>query len=174
MNKSKNLLLMAAGALLALLLITFLKPRATESESKTEQLQQTENLKEQSVKTELQQITEKFPEAIATESGLHYIILTPGGKEKPAAGNTVIVHYTGKLMDDTVFDSSVTRGKPFSFPLMTGKVIKGWDIGLSEMTKGEKRLLIIPSELGYGERGAPPVIPPQSTLVFEVELLDIK
>jgi FKBP-type peptidyl-prolyl cis-trans isomerase len=165
---------MAAGALIALLLITFLKPRATKPEPEPKQIEQTENQEEQPMKTELQQITEKFPDAIATESGLHYIVLTAGGEGKPNEGDTVVVHYTGKLMDDSVFDSSVTRGDPFSFPLMAGRVIKGWDIGLSDMTKGEKRLLIIPSELGYGERGHPPVIPPASTLVFEVELLDIK
>ncbi len=89
-------------------------------------------------------------------------------------GQTAVVHYTGKLTDGTVFDSSVTRGTPFEFPLGAGMVIKGWDLGVLGMKVGEKRILTIPSELGYGARGAGAAIPPNATLVFEVELLGIK
>ena len=89
------------------------------------------------------------------------------------AGDTVSVHYTGTLADGTMFDSSVDRGQPFSFPLGKGRVIKGWDMGVAGMQVGGKRKLIIPSEEGYGPQGYPGLIPPGATLVFEVELLGI-
>ena len=89
-------------------------------------------------------------------------------------GQTAVVHYTGKLTDGTTFDSSVTRGTPFEFSLGAGMVIKGWDLGVLGMKVGEKRMLTIPADLGYGTRGAGAVIPPNATLVFEVELLGIK
>ncbi len=89
------------------------------------------------------------------------------------AGKTVSVHYTGKLTDGTKFDSSLDRGDPFSFRLGAGQVIKGWDQGVAGMKVGGKRLLTIPPELGYGQRGFPGAIPPNSTLVFEVELLGV-
>ena len=109
-----------------------------------------------------------------TPSGLKYEDLTEGTGAAAKAGDTVDVHYTGWLTDGTKFDSSVDRGRPFSFKLGAGKVIKGWDEGVAGMKIGGKRKLIIPSELGYGKRGAGRVIPPDAELHFEVELLRIK
>jgi FKBP-type peptidyl-prolyl cis-trans isomerase len=123
--------------------------------------------------SEMDRISELFPEAISTKSGLHYQVITPGEGSKPVAGARLRVHYTGKLLDGTVFDSSVQRGEPFEFQVGLGQVIRGWDQALIDMRPGEKRLLIIPSRLGYGERGAPPRIPPQATLLFEVELIEV-
>ena len=106
-----------------------------------------------------------------TDSGLEYIEIQAGTGTQAEAGKTVSVHYTGKLTDGSVFDDSYKRGAPIEFPLGQGMVIKGWDEALLDMTKGEKRILIIPPDLAYGARGRGP-IPPNSTLVFEVELLD--
>ena len=108
-----------------------------------------------------------------TNSGLRMIVHKEGNGEKPAAGQMVDVHYTGLLETGAKFDSSHDRGRPFSFPLGQGRVIKGWDEALTLMSKGEKRTLIIPPELAYGEKGRPK-IPPNSTLIFEVELIDFK
>ena len=107
-----------------------------------------------------------------TESGLRYIIVEAGDGPKPQPGTPIKAHYTGKFLSGRVFDSSVQRGEPFEFEVGMGRVIKGWDEALLGMRKGEKRILVIPSHLGYGERGYPPVIPPQATLVFDVELVD--
>ncbi|XP_038620603.1 peptidyl-prolyl cis-trans isomerase FKBP2 [Tachyglossus aculeatus] len=93
---------------------------------------------------------------------------------KSRKGDVLHMHYSGKLEDGTEFDSSLQRDQPFVFSLGTGQVIKGWDQGLLGMCEGEKRKLVIPSELGYGDRGAPPKIPGGATLVFEVELLKIE
>ena len=110
---------------------------------------------------------------ITTSSGLQYIDQVVGTGETAKAGQTVSVHYTGWLENGKKFDSSVDRGQAFSFPLGAGRVIKGWDEGVQGMKVGGKRKLIIPSNLGYGPRGAGGVIPPNATLIFEVELLGI-
>jgi peptidylprolyl isomerase len=112
--------------------------------------------------------------AVTTASGLKYIELQEGTGATPQTGQTVEVHYVGTLENGTKFDSSRDRGKPFSFKIGTGQVIKGWDEGLSTMKVGGRRQLIIPSELGYGARGAGGVIPPNSTLIFDVELISVK
>ena len=111
---------------------------------------------------------------IKQPSGLYYIQTKPGTGGKAEAGKTVSVHYTGKLLDGTKFDSSVDRASPFDFGLGQGQVIKGWDEGIALMSVGEKGILLIPSALGYGARGAGGSIPPNSILIFEVELLDVK
>ncbi|MEZ4868807.1 MAG: FKBP-type peptidyl-prolyl cis-trans isomerase [Caldilineaceae bacterium] len=110
---------------------------------------------------------------VTTASGLQYQELQAGTGPAPQPGDIVSVHYTGKLTDGTKFDSSLDRGQPFQFPLGAGRVIKGWDEGIALMKKGGKAILTIPPELGYGARGAGGVIPPNATLVFEVELVDI-
>ncbi len=99
--------------------------------------------------------------------------LVEGTGASPQPGQKVIVHYTGWLTNGTKFDSSVDRNQPFSFPLGMGRVIRGWDEGVATMKVGGKRKLTIPPEMGYGARGAGGVIPPNSTLIFEVELLDL-
>ena len=113
-------------------------------------------------------------EPIETGRGLKYIEIEPGSGDSPEPGQTVVVHYTGWLEDGTKFDSSLDRGTPFSFPIGTGQVIAGWDQGLATMQVGGKRRLIIPSDLAYGPSGRPPTIPPNATLVFDVELLEIR
>jgi peptidylprolyl isomerase len=113
-----------------------------------------------------------------TASGLKYEDTSDGTGPVPSKGQTCVMHYTGWLWVNDAkgakFDSSVDRGRPFTFPLGQGRVIKGWDEGIATLKQGGKRTLIIPPELGYGARGFPPVIPPNSTLVFEVELLAVR
>ncbi|VVE05441.1 peptidylprolyl isomerase [Pandoraea iniqua] len=110
---------------------------------------------------------------ITTDSGLQYDDLQVGDGAEATPGQTVTVHYTGWLTDGKKFDSSKDRSDPFAFVLGGGMVIRGWDEGVAGMKVGGKRKLVIPPELGYGARGAGGVIPPNATLVFEVELLDV-
>ena len=111
---------------------------------------------------------------VATPSGLKYIDLVEGTGATPQKGQTVSVQYTGTLENGRKFDSSVDRGQPYEFRIGEGAVIKGWDEGLATMKVGGKRKLIIPPSLGYGQRGSPPNIPPNSILLFDVELLNVK
>ena len=109
-----------------------------------------------------------------TESGLEYEVLASGDGPAAAAGDTAVVHYTGWLTDDTKFDSSVDRGTPFEFQVGAGNVIQGWDEAVALMRVGDKWKLTIPPDLAYGNRGVGGVIPPGATLIFDVELLDLK
>jgi peptidylprolyl isomerase len=116
---------------------------------------------------------------ITTPSGLQYEDVKVGTGATPQKGQTCVMHYTGWLWENGAkkgkpFDSSVDRGTPFPFPIGQGRVIKGWDEGVATMKVGGKRILIIPPDLGYGSRGAGGAIPPNATLMFEVELLEVK
>ena len=115
---------------------------------------------------------------VTTSSGLQMVDTQAGTGASPKAGQTAVVHYTGYLNDNgkkgKKFDSSVDRGSPFEFPIGQGRVIKGWDEGVASMKVGGKRTLIIPPALGYGAQGAGGVIPPNATLIFDVELLGVK
>ena len=114
----------------------------------------------------------KNDSVVQTESGLQYMVLKEGNGAKPGPTDMVTVHYTGKLIDGTVFDSSVERGEPATFPL--NKVIPGWTEGLQLMSEGSQYRLFIPSELAYGEKGAGDQILPNSTLIFDVELIKVE
>ncbi len=118
--------------------------------------------------------TNETGKMVIMPSGLKYIDIVVGTGPFPDIGSTVTTHYTGWLEDGTKFDSSRDRGESFSFFLGLGQVIKGWDEGIATMRVGGKRRLIIPPELGYGKGGFGDVIPPNATLIFEIELLEIK
>ena len=130
-------------------------------------------LEEEKIKAEeeLEKLASGFDK---TDSGLRYQILQEGSGLKAEKGKTVSVHYKGQLSDGTVFDSSYKRNEPIDFPLGVGQVIKGWDEGIQLLKVGDKARLVIPSDLGYGAQGAGGVIPPNATLIFDVELMDIK
>lgn len=110
---------------------------------------------------------------ITTPSGLKYTDVTPGAGANPKSGQRVTVHYTGTLSDGKKFDSSRDRGAPFTFTIGKGQVIKGWDEGVMSMQVGGRRELVIPGDLGYGPRGYPGLIPPNATLMFDVELISV-
>lgn len=125
--------------------------------------------------TSMTQDTNEEPSpVVTTDSGLRYQILQTGNGQEAQKGDIVSVHYVGTLEDGTKFDSSIDRGSPFQFTLGVGQVIKGWDEGVAGMKIGEKRRLLVPSALGYGVNGYPPVIPGNANLIFEVELLSIE
>jgi FKBP-type peptidyl-prolyl cis-trans isomerase len=120
-------------------------------------------------------IAKTYGNARKSPSGLRWVERTPGtGDAGPRIGGEVIAHYDGRLLDGTSFDSSYKRGAPFTFRVGLGAVIRGWDEAFLSMKKGEKRTLIIPYWLAYGEKGRPPTIPPKATLIFEVELIDFR
>lgn len=150
----KNLLVLIILVLSANILLP-----AFAKEEKTAVIKQKEASKEQKMMT--------------TTTGLKYVDEVEGTGPSPAKGKKVKVHYTGWLTNGTKFDSSVDRGEPFEFTLGIGQVIKGWDEGVSTMKVGGKRKLTIPPDLGYGVNGTGSVIPPNATLVFDVELLSI-
>ncbi len=108
------------------------------------------------------------------QNGPEYTVLKEGTGDPVAAGAMTSMHYTGWLVDGNRFDSSIPRGEALVFKLGAGQVIRGWDMGIEGMKRGEKRVLRIPPELGYGQRGYPPVIPQNATLIFYVELVDFK
>lgn len=139
----------------------------------TEKTEITSQSQEKPADTAAVKKEEMAPKEITTESGLKYIVLKEGAGAVPKKGDMVKAHYTGWLVNGTKFDSSVDRGEPLQFQVGVGKVIKGWDEALLSMKVGEKRKLTIPGDLAYGKRGYPGVIPPDATLIFDVELLEI-
>ncbi|WP_211227822.1 peptidylprolyl isomerase [Spirochaeta cellobiosiphila] len=127
---------------------------------------------EEANKAKIEVIEKKWPNATVTEDGIRYIIRQAGQGTKPQKGAIVKVHYEGTFLNGQVFDSSIRRGEPIEFPVGTGRVIPGWDIMVMDMTKGEKRTIILPPNMAYGAQGAGGVIPPNAYLVFECELVD--
>jgi FKBP-type peptidyl-prolyl cis-trans isomerase len=119
-------------------------------------------------------VEKNWPEAKKTQTGIRYIVMTEGQGDTPKPGDRVSVLYVGRLLQGKVFDQTEDREHPFVFRIRRDMVIEGWDQILQLMKKGEKRLVIIPPELAYGTRGQPPKIPRNSTLVFEIELLEFK
>lgn len=124
--------------------------------------------------TDLQKIEERYAAARVTTSGLRFIVRKPGEGLAPQPGETVTVHYDGRLLSGGPFDSTYDRGTPMALRVGTGEVLVGMDEALLTMRPGEKRTLIVPWWLGYGERGRPPLVPQRATLVYELELLAIK
>ncbi len=147
----------------------------SEYQKKLEEMRKKQELAQQAIVAEFSAFVQKnYPTAIATPTGLHYIVEQEGTGATPNKHNNVSVHYTGMLTNGKVFDSSHKRNKPFTFKLGLGNVIKGWDEGIALLNVGGKAKLIIPYFLGYGEQGSPPVIPAKATLIFDVELMDVK
>lgn len=176
-------ILISLGVMLACgLLLVFAQIFPGQNSASADELSQTQptvvtqTSSEHSAVDTIRLIAMNEPESenvVTTPSGLKYVEIKEGTGATPKTGQTVVVHYTGTLEDGTKFDSSRDRNQPFQFPIGRGRVIKGWDEGLSTMKVGGQRQLIIPPELGYGASGAGGVIPPNATLIFDVELLKI-
>jgi FKBP-type peptidyl-prolyl cis-trans isomerase FkpA len=145
--------------------------KAEYDQRKKEEAEHAEDIQRESIN---RYIAEKNLQMSKTASGLYYQYMLKGQTRHVKAGDQVSVHYTGYLLDGTVFDSSIPRNQPFEFTVGAGMVIKGWEEALQLMDIGDKIKIIIPYQLGYGERGSPPTIPAFSPLVFEIELLNIK
>ncbi len=182
---SLSVIIVCGGFLLFSLIFSGDKPQAIASEMGTKNVTLTEKVStSESLIADASQLQTKnnmdidLSTAEKTPSGLMYIETKTGTGELPTRGKTVKVHYTGYLAEEGFqrgkkFDSSLDRKQPFSFTLGVGQVIKGWDEGVAKMKEGTKSTLIIPPDLGYGARGAGNVIPPNSTLIFDVELLNV-
>jgi FKBP-type peptidyl-prolyl cis-trans isomerase len=123
---------------------------------------------------DLEVVEKRWPDAKRTSTGLRSLVLKPGDGVRPKKGDVVSVLYKGMLLDGTVFDQATDPAKPFTVRIGRGHVIEGWEEGLQLLSVGERRLLIVPHELGYGTRGSPPKIPRRATLLFEVELLSFE
>ena len=120
----------------------------------------------------MEEVRARFPNLVEAESGYFYVVEKEGEGDTPKKGTRISAHYTGKLLDGTIFDSSVRRNQVFRFTVGAGEVIPGWDLAFLSMKKGEKRTIVLPPELAYGSRGAGGIIPPNAWLIFEVELVD--
>ena len=150
----KRLILLALAAVVALLYSNFARAAQSPDEQKQAALE----------------IAQYEKQARKSPSGLKYVVLRQGKGDKPTRGQTIDAHYIGRFLDGRIFDQSYGRG-PFTFAVGTGQVIKAWDEALMDMRLGEKRVLIVPPDLGYGKQGAGKAIPPNTTLFFEVERL---
>ncbi len=146
----------------------------TEFAKKDQLLENQRRLQQAQLSALLERLSINEQNLIKEDNGLQWITIRAGTGRTPVRGNTVRAHYTGYLSNGTVFDSSYQRNEPIEFPVGLGRVIPGWDIALQNMKEGEKRVLIIPHFLAYGNDGRPPIIPPMATLIFEVELVKIR
>ncbi len=151
-----------------------LKKIQSEAELKAERNAQAQKMKAMETESLQLYLAANNVKVAPTSSGLYFVETKKGKGKKAESGKEVKVHYTGMLLDGNVFDSSVDRGAPFTFKLGEGQVIEGWDEGIAMMTVGSKATLIIPSSIAYKERGAGGVIPPFASLIFNVELLEVK